>query len=221
MEMDAVCGEGCIANLPFSAFRPGLRIPGLTGSPLNYLTHDSLEKHQKNLGNRTSEIVTLICLSVKYEKASPIPQRAMLRLALPGWALRPRPGSAGAVRRGRNAVPIRTRQGQDARFRRNDLQFSENFSYYCLRLDRRPDLSRIIKGAHRQVWRWIFLAEVRVQEGEPLENALRRFKRKVQQEDIIKEVKRHSYYLKPGEKKRVKAALARKRNRKKARKEQD
>ena len=65
------------------------------------------------------------------------------------------------------------------------------------------------------------LAEVRVQEGEPLENALRRFKRKVQQEDIIKEVKRHSYYLKPGEKKRVKAALARKRNRKKARKEQD
>jgi small subunit ribosomal protein S21 len=69
------------------------------------------------------------------------------------------------------------------------------------------------------VWRWIFLAEVRVQEGEPLENALRRFKRKVQQEDIIKEVKRHSYYLKPGEKKRVKAALARKRNRKKARKE--
>src|SRR5665213_1202882 len=72
-----------------------------------------------------------------------------------------------------------------------------------------------------QVWRWDFLAEVRVQEGEPLENALRRFKRKVQQEDIIKEVKRHSYYLKPGEKRRVKAALARKRNRKKARKEQD
>lgn len=65
------------------------------------------------------------------------------------------------------------------------------------------------------------LAEVRVQEGEPLENALRRFKRKVQQEDIIKEVKRHSFYLKPGEKKRVKEALARKRNRKKARKEQE
>ena len=67
----------------------------------------------------------------------------------------------------------------------------------------------------------VSLAEVRVQEGEPLENALRRFKRKVQQEDIIKEVKRHSFYLKPGEKRRVKEALARKRNRKKARKEQD
>ena len=66
-----------------------------------------------------------------------------------------------------------------------------------------------------------YLAEVRVQEGEPLENALRRFKRKVQTEDIIKEVKRHSFYLKPGEKKRVKEALARKRNRKKTRKEQD
>lgn len=59
------------------------------------------------------------------------------------------------------------------------------------------------------------MAEVTIQDGESLEGALRRFKRKVQQEDIIKEIKRHSYYLKPGEKKRVKAALARKRNRKK------
>ncbi len=65
------------------------------------------------------------------------------------------------------------------------------------------------------------LAEVRLQEGESLENALRRFKRKVQQEDIIKEIKKHSFYLKPGEKRRVKEALARKRSRKKARHEQD
>ena len=65
------------------------------------------------------------------------------------------------------------------------------------------------------------LAEVRLQEGEPLENALRRFKRKVQTEDIIKEVKRHSYYLKPGEKRRVKQALARKRAKKKIRKDRD
>ncbi|MGI8786013.1 MAG: 30S ribosomal protein S21 [Acidobacteriota bacterium] len=61
------------------------------------------------------------------------------------------------------------------------------------------------------------MAEVIIQEGESLESALRRFKRKVQQEDIIKDVKKHSYYLKPGEKKRVKQALARKRNRKKYR----
>jgi small subunit ribosomal protein S21 len=65
------------------------------------------------------------------------------------------------------------------------------------------------------------LAEVRLQEGESLENALRRFKRKVQTEDIIKDVKRHSFYLKPGQKRRVKQALARKRARKKSRKEPD
>jgi len=61
------------------------------------------------------------------------------------------------------------------------------------------------------------LAEVVVQEGESLESALRRFKRKVQQEDIIKDVKKHSFYLKPGERKRLKQALARKRSRKRAR----
>ena len=65
----------------------------------------------------------------------------------------------------------------------------------------------------------LLLAEIRFQEGETLENALRRFKRKVQQEDIIKEVKKHSFYLKPGERKRVKQALARKRNRKKSRRD--
>jgi small subunit ribosomal protein S21 len=61
------------------------------------------------------------------------------------------------------------------------------------------------------------VAEVRIQDGESIENALRRFKRRVQQEDIIKEVKKHSFYLKPGEKKRVKQAVARKRSRKKVR----
>ena len=59
------------------------------------------------------------------------------------------------------------------------------------------------------------LAEIKVQEGESIENALRRFKRKVQQEDIIKDIKKHSFYLKPGDKRRAKQALARKRNRKK------
>jgi len=67
--------------------------------------------------------------------------------------------------------------------------------------------------------RRVSVAEIRLQEGESLENALRRFKRKVQSEDIIREVKRHSYYLKPGERRRVKQALARKRARKKSRKE--
>ena len=59
------------------------------------------------------------------------------------------------------------------------------------------------------------MAEVHLQDGETLESSLRRFKRKVQQYDIIKEIRSHSFYLKPGEKKRTKEALARKRNRKK------
>ena len=65
------------------------------------------------------------------------------------------------------------------------------------------------------------MAEIHLQDGETLESALRRFKRKVQQEDIIKEIKRHSFYLKPGEKQRTKEALARKRNRKKLRRESE
>ena len=63
------------------------------------------------------------------------------------------------------------------------------------------------------------MAEIRIHEGESIENALRRFKRKVMQEDIIKEVRKHSFYLKPGEKKRIKQALARKRARKRVRRQ--
>jgi small subunit ribosomal protein S21 len=63
------------------------------------------------------------------------------------------------------------------------------------------------------------MAEIRIHEGESIESALRRFKRKVQQEDIIKDIKKHASYMKPGEKKRVKQALARKRSRKKFRRE--
>jgi small subunit ribosomal protein S21 len=65
------------------------------------------------------------------------------------------------------------------------------------------------------------LAEVKIQEGESIESALRRFKRKVQQEDIIKDIKKHSFYLKPGDKRRAKQALARKRSRKKQRRDTD
>jgi small subunit ribosomal protein S21 len=65
------------------------------------------------------------------------------------------------------------------------------------------------------------LAEVQVHEGESLESALKRFKRKVMNEDIIKEIKQHSFYLKPGQKKRVKAALARKRNSKKRKRDSE
>lgn len=63
------------------------------------------------------------------------------------------------------------------------------------------------------------MASVELQPGEPYENALRRFKRKVQQEAIIKEIKKHSVYLKPGEKRRLKIAQAKKRMRKKIRRD--
>ena len=61
------------------------------------------------------------------------------------------------------------------------------------------------------------MAVVQVNEGESIESALRRFKRRVQSEDIIRDAKKHAFYLKPGEKKRIKSALARKRNRKRTR----
>ncbi len=63
------------------------------------------------------------------------------------------------------------------------------------------------------------MAFVEVNQGESFDSALRRFKRKVQQEAIIKEIKKHTVYLKPGEKRRLKAALAQKRMRKRLRRD--
>ena len=58
------------------------------------------------------------------------------------------------------------------------------------------------------------MAEVHLNDGESLESALKRFKRKVMNEDIIKEIKKHTFYLNPGQKKSVKSAEARKSARK-------
>ena len=65
------------------------------------------------------------------------------------------------------------------------------------------------------------MAFVVVEEGESIETALKRFKRKVQQEAIIKEIKKHSVYFKPGEKRRMKDAQARKRMRRRLRRERE
>ena len=84
------------------------------------------------------------------------------------------------------------------------------------------DVPKGPKSAAGDQSRWeggVNLAEVKIQEGESIESALRRFKRKVQQEDIIKDIKKHSFYLKPGDKRRAKQALARKRSRKKQRRD--
>ena len=55
---------------------------------------------------------------------------------------------------------------------------------------------------------------VTVRENEPFEKALRRFRRKVEREGIRKDIKKNSFYLKPGEKRRLKQRLAEKRRRK-------
>src|SRR6266568_2649793 len=73
--------------------------------------------------------------------------------------------------------------------------------------------------ARSQTSRGHILPEIRIFDGESIESALRRFKRQVQQEGIIKEVKRRSFFLKPGEKKRLKSKLAQKLKRKKVRRQ--
>ncbi|MCK4429993.1 MAG: 30S ribosomal protein S21 [Candidatus Aminicenantes bacterium] len=65
------------------------------------------------------------------------------------------------------------------------------------------------------------MAFVVIEEGEHIESALKRFKRRVQQEAIIKEIKKHSVYFKPGEKRRMKDALARKRMRRRLKRERE
>ena len=65
------------------------------------------------------------------------------------------------------------------------------------------------------------MAYVELQQGESFDSALRRFKRKVQQEAIIKEIKKHSVYFKPGEKRRLKDAQARKRMRRRIKRDRD
>ena len=54
------------------------------------------------------------------------------------------------------------------------------------------------------------MAEVKLQEGETLENALRRFKRKCEKSGILSEVKKRQHYLKPSQKRKIKALAARK-----------
>ena len=45
---------------------------------------------------------------------------------------------------------------------------------------------------------------VQIRDGEPVEKALRKFRRKVEQAGIRKEIRKREYYLKPGDLKRKK-----------------
>ena len=82
-------------------------------------------------------------------------------------------------------------------------------------------LSDIPPGHRSHVGLYTYLESplilVTVRENEPFEKALRRFRRKVEREGIRKDIKKNSFYLKPGEKRRLKQRLAEKRRRKAAR----
>ena len=55
------------------------------------------------------------------------------------------------------------------------------------------------------------MVEVTVRKDEPLERALRRFKKKYEKAGILKDVKRTAYYLKPSEERRIKRSKAKRR----------
>jgi len=59
------------------------------------------------------------------------------------------------------------------------------------------------------------MTTVKVGETETLDSALKRFKRKCQKDGIIGEIRKRKEYEKPSVKKKKKAEMARKRNRKK------
>ncbi len=55
------------------------------------------------------------------------------------------------------------------------------------------------------------MVQVTVNENEPLEKAIRRFKKKFEKAGILKDIKRNSYYVKPSTDKRMRKAKALKR----------
>lgn len=61
------------------------------------------------------------------------------------------------------------------------------------------------------------MAYITVNNNESIESALRRFKRKVISEEIIKDLKKHAHFIPPGQKAKLKSANARKRNRRRFR----
>jgi small subunit ribosomal protein S21 len=61
------------------------------------------------------------------------------------------------------------------------------------------------------------MAFITINSNESIESALRRFKRKVISEEIIKDLKKHAHFIPPGQKAKLKSANARKRNRRRFR----
>lgn len=59
------------------------------------------------------------------------------------------------------------------------------------------------------------MSEVKIKDGESLESALRRFKKKTASAGVMTEVRKREHYEKPSVKKKLKSEAARKRNSKK------
>ena len=55
------------------------------------------------------------------------------------------------------------------------------------------------------------MSEIKVQKGESLDSALRRFKRSCQKAGVLSEVRKREHYEKPSEKRKLKSEAARKR----------
>jgi small subunit ribosomal protein S21 len=53
------------------------------------------------------------------------------------------------------------------------------------------------------------VTEIKLKKGEPVEKALRRLKKKVDREGILREVRNHRHYEKPSERRRRKLKVAR------------
>jgi small subunit ribosomal protein S21 len=58
------------------------------------------------------------------------------------------------------------------------------------------------------------LTKILIRSGENIDRALKRFKRKVEQAGILKEIKKREHYLKPSIQKKIKSRAAEVRNRK-------
>jgi small subunit ribosomal protein S21 len=53
------------------------------------------------------------------------------------------------------------------------------------------------------------LTEIKIKKGESLDKVLRRFKKKLDREGVLKDVRSHRYYEKPSERRRRKEKMAR------------
>jgi len=58
-----------------------------------------------------------------------------------------------------------------------------------------------------------FVLQIKIKKGEPIEKALKRLKKIMDKEGMMREIRGHRYFEKPSERKRRKAARARARQR--------